>query len=176
MNNNPIKNHKILYTMEEIQKRIKELGEEISNDYKGEELIVVCILKGAAFFTTDLVKNIDCEMIIDFMRVSSYTGTESSGIITLKQDLEEDIEGKNVLIVEDIIDTGRTLNTLKTELLNRKPKSLKVVTLLDKKERRVVDLDADYVGFSIPNKFVVGYGFDIDEKYRNIPYIGYIEN
>lgn len=176
MENNLIKNHKILYTMEEIQKRIKELGEEISNDYKGEELIVVCILKGAAFFTTDLVKNIDCEMIIDFMRVSSYTGTESSGIITLKQDLEEDIEGKNVLIVEDIIDTGRTLNTLKTELLNRNPKSLKVVTLLDKKERRVVDLDADYVGFSIPNKFVVGYGFDIDEKYRNIPYIGYIEN
>ena len=176
MDNNLIKNHKVLYTMEEIQKRIKELGEEISNDYKGEELIVVCILKGAAFFTTDLVKNIDCEMIIDFMRVSSYTGTESSGIITLKQDLEEDIEGKNVLIVEDIIDTGRTLNTLKTELLNRKPKSLKVVTLLDKKERRVVDLDADYVGFSIPNKFVVGYGFDIDEKYRNIPYIGYIEN
>ena len=176
MDNNLIKNHKVLYTMEEIQKRIKELGEEISNDYKGEELIVVCILKGAAFFTTDLVKNIDCEMIIDFMRVSSYTGTESSGIITLKQDLEEDIEGKNVLIVEDIIDTGRTLNTLKTELINRKPKSLKVVTLLDKKERRVVDLDADYVGFSIPNKFVVGYGFDIDEKYRNIPYIGYIEN
>ncbi len=176
MENNLIKNHKVLYTMEEIQKRIKELGEEISNDYKGEELIVVCILKGAAFFTTDLVKNIDCEMIIDFMRVSSYTGTESSGIITLKQDLEEDIEGKNVLIVEDIIDTGRTLNTLKTELINRKPKSLKVVTLLDKKERRVVDLDADYVGFSIPNKFVVGYGFDIDEKYRNIPYIGYIEN
>jgi len=115
-------------------------------------------------------------MIIDFMRVSSYTGTESSGIITLKQDLEEDIEGKDVLIVEDIIDTGRTLNTLKTELLNRKPKSLKVATLLDKKERRVVDIDADYVGFSIPNKFIVGYGFDIDEKYRNIPYIGYIEN
>jgi len=176
MENDIIKNLKVLYTMEETQKRIKELGEQITNDYKGKELIVVCILKGAAFFTTDLVKNIDCEMIIDFMRVSSYTGTESSGIITLKQDLEEDIEGKDVLIVEDIIDTGRTLNTLKTELLNRKPKSLKVATLLDKKERRVVDIDADYVGFSIPNKFIVGYGFDIDEKYRNIPYIGYIEN
>ena len=176
MKNDIIKNLKVLYTMEETQKRIKELGQQITNDYKGKELIVVCILKGAAFFTTDLVKNIDCEMIIDFMRVSSYTGTESSGIITLKQDLEEDIEGKDVLIVEDIIDTGRTLNTLKTELLNRKPKSLKVATLLDKKERRVVDIDADYVGFSIPNKFIVGYGFDIDEKYRNIPYIGYIEN
>ena len=166
---------KVLYSMDEIQKRINELGKEITKDYSGKEIIVVSILKGAIFFTTDLLKNIDLDLTIEFMRVSSYSGTDSTGIITLKQDLEVDIEGKDVLIVEDIIDTGRTLNTLKDELLKRKPNSLKIATLLDKKERRVVDLNADYVGFDIPNKFVVGYGFDVDEKYRNIPYIGYIE-
>lgn len=167
---------KVLYSMEEVQKRIKELGEQISKDYEGKEIVIVSVLKGAIFYTVDLVKNIKPDVVIDFMKVSSYEGTESTGVITIKQDLSIDIEGKDVLVVEDIIDTGRTLRVLKEELLKRKPASLKITTLLDKKERREVDLVADYVGFEIPNKFVVGYGFDIDDKYRNIPYIGYIED
>lgn len=167
---------KVLYSMEEVQKRIKELGEQISKDYEGKEIVIVSVLKGAIFYTVDLVKNIKPDVVIDFMKVSSYEGTESTGVITIKQDLGIDIEGKDVLVVEDIIDTGRTLRVLKEELLKRKPASLKITTLLDKKERREVDLVADYVGFEIPNKFVVGYGFDIDDKYRNIPYIGYIED
>ena len=166
---------KVLYTMDELQKRIKELGEEISKDYEGKEIVIVSVLKGAIFYTVDLVKNITTDVVIDFMKVSSYEGTESTGVITIKQDLGIDIEGKHVLIVEDIIDTGRTLRVLREELLKRKPASLKITTLMDKKERREVELDADYVGFTIPNKFVVGYGFDIDDKYRNIPYVGYIE-
>ena len=167
---------KVLYTMDELQKRIKELGEEISKDYEGKEIVIVSVLKGAIFYTVDLVKNITTDVVIDFMKVSSYEGTESTGVITIKQDLGIDIEGKHVLIVEDIIDTGRTLRVLREELLKRKPVSLKITTLMDKKERREVELDADYVGFTIPNKFVVGYGFDIDDRYRNIPYVGYIEN
>lgn len=167
---------KVLYSMEEVQKRIKELGEQISKDYEGKEIVIVSVLKGAIFYTVDLVKNIKPDVVIDFMKVSSYEGTESTGVITIKQDLGIDIEGKDVLVVEDIIDTGRTLRVLKEELLKRKPASLKITTLLDKKERREVDLVADYVGFEIPNKFVIGYGFDIDDKYRNIPYIGYIED
>lgn len=166
---------KVLYSMEEVQTRIKELGEEISKDYEGKEIVIVSVLKGAIFYTVDLVKNIKPDVVIDFMKVSSYEGTESTGVITIKQDLGIDIEGKDVLVVEDIIDTGRTLRVLKEELLKRKPASLKITTLLDKKERREVELTADYVGFEIPNKFVVGYGFDIDDKYRNIPYIGYLE-
>ena len=167
---------KVLYTMDELQKRIKELGEEISKDYEGKEIVIVSVLKGAIFYTVDLVKNITTDVVIDFMKVSSYEGTESTGVITIKQDLGIDIEGKHVLIGEDIIDTGRTLRVLREELLKRKPASLKITTLMDKKERREVELDADYVGFTIPNKFVVGYGFDIDDRYRNIPYVGYIEN
>lgn len=166
---------KVLYSMEELQKRIKEVGEQISKDYEGKEIVIVSVLKGAIFYTVDLVKNITTDIVIDFMKVSSYEGTESTGVITIKQDLGIDIEGKHVLIVEDIIDTGRTLRVLREELLKRKPASLKITTLMDKKERREVELDADYVGFTIPNKFVVGYGFDIDDKYRNIPYVGYIE-
>lgn len=166
---------KVLYSMEELQKRIKEVGEQISKDYEGKEIVIVSVLKGAIFYTVDLVKNITTDIVIDFMKVSSYEGTESTGVITIKQDLGIDIEGKHVLIIEDIIDTGRTLRVLREELLKRKPASLKITTLMDKKERREVELDADYVGFTIPNKFVVGYGFDIDDKYRNIPYVGYIE-
>lgn len=166
---------KVLYSMEELQKRIKEVGEQISKDYEGKEIVIVSILKGAVFYTVDLMKNLKTDTILDFMKVSSYQGTESTGVITIVQDLSIDIEGKDVLIVEDIIDTGRTLNCLKGELLRRNPKSLKITCLMDKKERREVELDADYVCFSIPNKFVVGYGFDVDDKYRNIPYVGYIE-
>lgn len=169
------KDIKVLYTMEEIQKRIKELGEEITKDYNGKELIVICILKGAIFYTVDLVKNIDLDLNLEFMKVSSYEGTESTGVITIKQDITCDIKGKDVLVVEDIIDTGRTLRVLREELLKRGPSSLKITTFLDKKERREVEMEADYVGYEIPNKFVVGYGLDVDEKYRNLPYIGYIE-
>ena len=166
----------VLLTEEEVDNKIKELGEQISKDYEGKEIVIVSVLKGAIFYTVDLVKNITTDVVIDFMKVSSYEGTESTGVITIKQDLGIDIEGKHVLIVEDIIDTGRTLRVLREELLKRKPASLKITTLMDKKERREVELDADYVGFTIPNKFVVGYGFDIDDRYRNIPYVGYIEN
>ena len=169
------KDIKVLYTMKEIQKRIKELGEEITKDYNGKELIVICILKGAIFYTVDLVKNIDLDLNLEFMKVSSYEGTESTGVITIKQDITCDIKGKDVLVVEDIIDTGRTLRVLREELLKRGPSSLKITTFLDKKERREVEMEADYVGYEIPNKFVVGYGLDVDEKYRNLPYIGYIE-
>ena len=168
-------NLKVLYSMEELQTRIREMGKQISEDYKGKEIVIVSILKGAIFYTVDLMKNLDLEVVLDFMKVSSYEGTESTGTINIKQDLTMDIEGKHVLIVEDIIDTGRTLNKLKQELLKRNPASLKITCLMDKKERRVVELEADYVCFDIPNKFVVGYGFDIDDKYRNIPYVGYIE-
>lgn len=168
-------NLKVLYSMEELQTRIREMGNQISEDYKGKEIVIVSILKGAIFYTVDLMKNLKPEVVLDFMKVSSYEGTESTGTINIKQDLTMDIEGKHVLIVEDIIDTGRTLNKLKEELLKRNPASLKITCLMDKKERRVVELEADYVCFDIPNKFVVGYGFDIDDKYRNIPYVGYIE-
>lgn len=168
-------NLKVLYSMEELQTRIREMGNQISEDYKGKEIVIVSILKGAIFYTVDLMKNLDLEVVLDFMKVSSYEGTESTGTINIKQDLTMDIEGKHVLIVEDIIDTGRTLKKLKEELLKRNPASLKITCLMDKKERRVVELEADYVCFDIPNKFVVGYGFDIDDKYRNIPYVGYIE-
>ena len=169
------KDIKVLYTMEEIQKRIKELGAQITKDYDGKELVVICILKGAIFYTVDLVKNIDLDLNLEFMKVSSYEGTESTGVITIKQDITSDIKGKDVLVVEDIIDTGRTLRVLREELLKRGPSSLKITTFLDKKERREVEMEADYVGYEIPNKFVVGYGLDVDEKFRNLPYIGYIE-
>lgn len=168
-------NLKVLYSMEELQTRIREIGNQISEDYKGKEIVIVSILKGAIFYTVDLMKNLKPDVVLDFMKVSSYEGTESTGTINIKQDLTMDIEGKHVLIVEDIIDTGRTLKKLKEELLKRNPASLKITCLMDKKERRVVELEADYVCFDIPNKFVVGYGFDIDDKYRNIPYVGYIE-
>lgn len=168
-------NLKVLYSMEELQTRIREMGNQISEDYKGKEIVIVSILKGAIFYTVDLMKNLKPDVVLDFMKVSSYEGTESTGTINIKQDLTMDIEGKHVLIVEDIIDTGRTLKKLKEELLKRNPASLKITCLMDKKERRVVELEADYVCFDIPNKFVVGYGFDIDDKYRNIPYVGYIE-
>ena len=169
------KDIKVLYTMEEIQKRIKELGAQITKDYDGKELVVICILKGAIFYTVDLVKNIDLDLNLEFMKVSSYEGTESTGVITIKQDITSDIKGKDVLVVEDIIDTGRTLRVLREELLKRGPSSLKITTFLDKKERREVEMEADYVGYEIPNKFVVGYGLDVDENFRNLQYICYIE-
>lgn len=167
---------KVLYTETEIQERIAEIAKMIDNDYKDcKELITICILKGAAFFTVDLVKKMKTPIVFEVMQVSSYSGTESTGAISIKKDLDANIEGKDVLIVEDIIDTGYTLRALRQDLLARKPKSLKIAVLADKKERRKVEVPVDYVGYEIPNKFVVGYGFDVDEYGRNIPYIGYIE-
>lgn len=167
---------KVLYSEDEVQKRIAELAKQIDEDYKNsKEIIVICILKGAAFFTVDLVKKMKTPIVFEVMQVSSYSGTETTGAISIKKDLDCDISGKDVLIVEDIIDTGYTLRALRQDLISRKPNSLKIAVLADKKERRKVEVPVDYVGYEIPNKFVVGYGFDVDEKGRNIPYIGYIE-
>lgn len=168
-------NIKVLISENELQSRIKEVAKLIENDYKNKELTVICVLKGSVYFTSDLTKYIKNKLELEFIRVSSYVGTASSGNIELKQDLDFSIENKDVILIEDIIDTGRTLYYLKEHLLKRKPNSLKICTLLDKKEKRVVDIEADYVTFDVPDKFVVGYGLDIDEKYRNLPYIGYIE-
>lgn len=166
-----------MFTEEQIREKVIELGKQIENDYKGEEVLVVGILKGANVFTCDLIRQIDLDVKIDFMSVSSYgSGTESSGTVRILKDLDTDIKGKNVLIVEDIIDSGRTLSNLVKELQIREPKSLKLCTLLDKPSRRVVDVDVEYVGFEIEDKFIVGYGIDYAEKYRNLPYIGIVED
>lgn len=171
-------NTKILIKEEELKKRISELAKEISSDYKNEDIILICILKGASYFAIDLSKQItDNDVILDFMKVSSYGNNvrESTGKVNLSLDLSENIENKNVIIVEDIIDSGITLNYLYDYLKSKNPKTLKICALLDKKERRVKDIHVDYTGFVIENKFVLGYGLDYDEKYRNLPYIVYVE-
>lgn len=169
-------NLKPMYQEEELQKRIREVAEEIDRDYAGKEIVVVCVLKGAVFFTVDLVKKMKTPIELETIQVSSYSGTESTGNIIMKKDLDNSIEGREVLIVEDIVDSGRTLKWLREYLINqKKAKSVKIAVLMDKKERRIVEVPIDYTGFVIPNKFVVGYGFDVDEKGRNIPYVGYLE-
>lgn len=165
-----------LISEEDVAKKIAEMGAQISKDYEGESVYLLCILKGGVFFTTELAKHITVPVNIDFMSVSSYGGeTTSSGIVRIVKDLDTPIEGKNVLIAEDIIDTGRTLAYLMEHLRQRKPKSLKLCTLLDKPDRRVSDVKVDYTGFEIPDEFVVGYGLDYDQRYRNLPYVGVIE-
>ena len=165
-----------LISEEDVAKKIAEMGAQISKDYEGESVYLLCILKGGVFFTTELAKHITVPVNIDFMSVSSYGGeTTSSGIVRIVKDLDTPIEGKNVLIAEDIIDTGRTLAYLMEHLKQRKPKSLKLCTLLDKPDRRVSDVKVDYTGFEIPDEFVVGYGLDYDQRYRNLPYVGVIE-
>lgn len=171
-----LENLPVLISEEEVQNRIAEMAKEIDKDYIGEDVIVISVLKGAVFFTVDLVKKMKTPIELEVMQVSSYVGTESSGNLLVKKDLDREIEGRNVLVVEDIIDTGTTLSYLKEYLLSKKPKTLRVAVLADKAERRKVDVKIDYTGFVIPDKFVVGYGFDVDEKGRNIPYVGYIEN
>lgn len=168
---------KVLIDEEKLSKRVEELAMQISNDYNGKDIVLVCILKGAVYFAVDLSKKItNSEAVLDFMKVSSYgSGTESSGKVELKIDLSSNIEGKNVIIIEDILDTGYTLNFLYDYLESKNPKTLKICVLLDKKERREKEIDVDYIGFEVENKFVVGYGLDYDEKYRNLPYVGYIE-
>lgn len=170
-----LENLPVLIGEEEIQKRIAEVAAQIDKDYNGEDVVVISILKGAVFFTVDLVKKMKTPIQLEVMQVSSYVGTESTGELIVKKDLDHSIEGRNVLIVEDIIDTGTTLSYLKDYLASKNPKTLKIAVLADKKERRKVDVKLDYSCFEIPDKFVVGYGFDVDEMGRNIPYIGYIE-
>ena len=171
-----MENLKVLIDEEKIQNRIKEIAEQIEKDYIGKDIVLICILKGSTFFTVDLAKKINKNVKIEFIQVSSYgSSTIGSENIELKLDLKESIDGKDVIIVEDIIDTGRTLSYLIEHLKGRKPSSLKLCTLLDKPERRIYDVKVDYVGFQIPDKFVVGYGLDFNELYRNLPYIGYIE-
>ncbi len=160
----------------DVAAKIAELGAQISKDYEGESVFLLCILKGGVFFTTELAKRITVPVSLDFMSVSSYGAqTESSGIVRIIKDLDTSIEGKNVLVVEDIIDTGRTLAYLLENLKARGPKSLKLCALLDKPDRRVSNVSVDYTGFCIPDEFVVGYGMDYDQNYRNLPYIGVVE-
>ncbi|MBU5677268.1 hypoxanthine phosphoribosyltransferase [Alkaliphilus sp. MSJ-5] len=163
----------ILFSKEDISRKVKELGEKISKDYnRDDEVVVVGVLKGANVFMADLIREIDIPVYIDFMAVSSYGySTESSGIVRILKDLDLEIEGKHVLIIEDIIDTGLTLKYLTDNLKSRNIKSLKICTLLDKPKRRKCDLNIDYIGFEIPDKFIVGYGIDYGEKYRNLPYV-----
>jgi len=167
----------VLITEEELQARIAELGKAISADYQGRDLLAVCILRGAVIFLSDLIRQIAVPHEIDFMAVSSYggTSTESSGVVRILMDLTTSIEGRDVLIVEDIVDTGLTLDYIIDNLKTRRPASLRTCALLNKHERRKVDVPLDYVGFDIPNKFVVGYGLDYDEKYRNLPFVGVLK-
>ena len=164
-----------LITTSAISKRLDELAEEIMKDYAGKTIDMVCVLKGGVIFMVDLARRINLPVKISFMSVSSYgKGTKSSGSIKILLDLDESIEGKDVIIIEDIIDSGRTLNLLQEFLINRNPNSLKICTLLDKPSRREVKVGVDYTGFTIPDEFVVGYGLDYDQKYRNLNYIGVI--
>lgn len=166
----------VLLSEEKIKARIRELGEQISKDYAGKNIHLIGILKGGSFFMCELAKRITIPVSIDFMSVSSYgSGTTSSGTIKIKKDLDEPIEGKHVLVVEDIVDTGRTLSYLAKLLKDRGAADVKLSALLDKPERREVDIQADYVGFQIPDEFVVGYGLDYDQRYRNFPYIGIVK-
>ena len=170
--------HKIsvLISEEEVDAKIRQLGEQISKEYEGEAVHLVCILKGSVFITCELAKRITVPVTMDFMSISSYgDGTKSSGVVKLAKDLDETIEGKNVIVVEDIIDSGRTLSYLLPVLRERKPKSLKLLAFLDKPDRRVKEVPVDYTGFEIPEECVVGYGLDYAQKYRNLPYVGIVE-
>ena len=166
----------VLFTEEEVNARIREMGEQISRDYAGKSVHLVGILKGATFFACELAKRITVPVTIDFMSVSSYgDATESSGVVKITKDLDEPLEGKDVLVVEDIVDTGNTLSYLLDNLQKRGSSSVRLCTLLNKPERRIKEVDVDYTGFVIPDAFVVGYGLDYAQKYRNLPYIGIVE-
>lgn len=166
----------IMLPEEQVDARIRELGEQISRDYAGKTVHLICILKGSVYFTCELAKRISIPVTMDFMQCSSYGAeTKSSGVVKIAKDLDEPITGRDVIIIEDIIDSGRTLSHLRKLLTQRDPASLKICTLLDKPDRRVVDVDVEYVGFQIEDKFVVGYGLDYDQQYRNLPYIGVVE-
>lgn len=167
---------KILISKDQIKERIQKLADQINNDYKNESsLLAIGILCGAFMFFADVIRKIKIPLGIDFMMISSYAGTDSTQQIKINKNITHPVKGMNILVIEDIIDTGITLKFIKESILKMKPKSLKVCALLDKKERRVIDIEADYVGFNIPNHFVIGYGMDYDEKYRNLPHIEIFE-
>ena len=166
----------VLISKEKIAEKIAEIGQQINMDYEGKETLLVAVLKGSVVFLADLMRAIDIPVSIDFMAVSSYgAGTTSTGVVKIIKDLDTPLEGKHLIIVEDILDSGVTLSYLKELLLGRNPASIKIVTLLDKPTRRKADIKMDYTGFEIPDEFVVGYGLDYDEKYRNLPYIGVLK-
>lgn len=166
----------VLITEQEIKKRIKELGKDIKEKYKDKFPLFVCILRGAFMFLSDLAREVDIPISIDFMAISSYGGkTESSGQVKILKDLDTPIEGRNVLIIEDIVDSGLTMDAVTRLLKTRRPKSISICTLLNKQERRKIKIDVDFYGFNIPNRFVVGYGLDYEEKYRNLQYIGVLK-
>ena len=171
------RSQEILISREELAAKVKELGAKITEDYKGKEILLVGILKGSVPFMADLMREIDLDLSIDFMSVSSYgSSTKSSGVVRIIKDLDTPIEGKDVIIVEDIIDTGLTLDYLKGYLSGRHPNSLKICTILDKPSRRKVEIKGDYVGFEVEDKYIVGYGLDLDQRYRNLPYISWIKD
>lgn len=166
----------VLISQEQIREKTKELGRRIAQDYEGKNPLLICVLKGGLMFLADLMREIHMPLEIDFMAVSSYgDATESSGVVRILMDLERNIRGRHVLIVEDIIDTGRTLNYIIENLHTRDPASIKVCTLLDKPARRLLDIPLDYVGFEIPDRFVIGYGLDFGEIYRNLPFVGVLK-
>jgi hypoxanthine phosphoribosyltransferase len=166
----------VLITFEQIRQKTEELGRQITEDYQGKDLLLICVLKGGLMFLADLMREIQLPVEIDFMAVSSYgDATESSGVVRILMDLDQNVQGRHVLIVEDIIDTGRTLNYIIDNLRTRGPASIKVCTLLNKPARRELDMPLDYVGFTIPDRFVVGYGLDYGQIYRNLPFIGVLK-
>ena len=174
MSNDTVGN--VMITQEQISKRAAEIAREIEKDFCGQQIVLVGILRGAVMWMVDIMKNVDLDMVIDFMSVSSYgSSTKSSGIVKINKDLDTDIEGKNVIIIEDIVDSGTTLNYLKGYFENRDAKTVKICTLLDKPEGRRVEIDVDYIGFTVDDRFIVGYGLDYDQKYRNLPNISYLE-
>lgn len=167
---------KVFYNEAQIQETVKRIGQEISRDYENKNLLLVSILKGSVVFMTDLMRALDIHCIIDFMVVSSYgSGTKTSGVVQILKDLSCPLEGKDVIVVEDILDSGMTLDYVTRMLRARNPKSIRICTLFDKPSRRKADIHADYVGFEVPDEFIVGYGLDYDEKYRNLPYIGVLK-
>ena len=167
---------KPLITQRQIEKRIKELGTKITADYEGKELVMICLLKGAYVFFADLVRNIHIPVDVDFMMVSTYGArASSSGVVKIISDLSSTIKGKNVLLVEDIVDSGLTLSYLYKTIKDKKPRSLKLCALLDKVERRKHEVPIDYIGFTVPNKYVIGYGLDYQDRYRNLPYIAVLD-
>lgn len=170
-----MENINVLINKARLEKRIEEMAKQIEKDYKGKEIVFLGILKGSVPFMWELAKRIKNNVIFEFIEVSSYKGTESTGTVTLHKDIKDSIEGKDVIIIEDIVDTGRTLDFLLKLLKEKKPNSIRIATLLSKPSKRVVELDVDYIGFKIDDKFVVGYGLDYDEDLRNLPYVGYIE-
>ncbi len=173
MNNDILR---VLLSEKELKARVAELGKRISEDYEGKNLLLIGVLKGSVVFMSDLMREITVKARMDFMAVSSYgAGVKSTGVVRILKDLDKDIHGFDVLIVEDILDSGKTLSYLKKILSERRPASIKIATLLDKPERREADIKADYVGFDVPNEFVVGYGLDYSEEYRNLPYIGVLK-